>query len=403
VNNLVILEDDSFLVQQCYDCPIPGYLIVIPQTPLLSLAEMTRETSSLLGRTLGLATQAIEAVIGPERTYAACFGEEVNSIHFHLFPRTKWLLEQYRQARELPPGPISGPQIFDWARETFRHGSQKTIPGPSLEDAVHAMRRIVNQMKDKDTVRTQFNVQAEKFSSWVGTRDQGILQELFDFVGFSDDDELLDVACGSGEFALYCADRIRRVCGVDISERMIELATGSAAALGLNNLFFECHDVEKLPFTTGSFSVVTSRSAFHHMENYVRIFSEMVRCCRGNGLICIDDLAAHEDPHVNTFIDELDTAIDVSHNARISKESLREIFTENGVEIVNISEMEYELALKLYVSHACQTKDAGKRIDELVEYGLKDPEISRFLYIKDGKPVFKNRCVRLRRRKGGQT
>ncbi len=52
-------------------------------------------------------------------------------------------------------------------------------------------------MKDQDTVRAQFNAQAEKFSAWVGTRDQGILQELFAFVGFSDDDELLDVACGS--------------------------------------------------------------------------------------------------------------------------------------------------------------------------------------------------------------
>ena len=116
-------------------------------------------------------------------------------------------------------------------------------------------------------------------------------------------------------------------------------------------------------------------------------------------LICIDDLTSYDSPHVTTFIDELDRAIDVSHNTRISKQRLGDIFTDNGVEIINIRDMEFEIPIDLYISHACQTKEAVKRIDSLVKYGLKDPEISRFPNIEDGQPVFKNRALRILGRK----
>ncbi len=52
------------------------------------------------------------------------------------------------------------------------------------------------EMNRKDIARTQFNRQAETFSFWVGTRDEQILQQLFDFIGFSENDQLLDVALG---------------------------------------------------------------------------------------------------------------------------------------------------------------------------------------------------------------
>jgi hypothetical protein len=52
------------------------------------------------------------------------------------------------------------------------------------------------EMNTKDIARTQFNRQAETFSFWVATRDARILQQLFDLIGFSENDELLDVALG---------------------------------------------------------------------------------------------------------------------------------------------------------------------------------------------------------------
>lgn len=254
-------------------------------------------------------------------------------------------------------------------------------------------------LNKKDVVREQFDKQAKQFSNWIGTRDERSLQQLFDFIGFAENDSLLDVGCGTGNFAAFCANRIGRVHGVDISPKMIDLARKQVEANKLNNVFFECHDVEDLPFEVGGFSVVTSRSAFHHMEHYDKVFQEMVRCCQDGGLVCIDDVAAYDDPQANFFFDELDRAIDVSHNTRISANSFRDLFALNGVEILRSADLEFEISVQLYASHAVQSEDAARKIHELLQFGLKDPKVSKFLYREKDDIVFKNKGFRVVGRK----
>jgi hypothetical protein len=57
------------------------------------------------------------------------------------------LLAEYRDANPFPSGPISGPLLFDWAREVFKRGSGKTTPGISVEEAVDRMRIIVESRR----------------------------------------------------------------------------------------------------------------------------------------------------------------------------------------------------------------------------------------------------------------
>jgi ubiquinone/menaquinone biosynthesis C-methylase UbiE len=251
----------------------------------------------------------------------------------------------------------------------------------------------------KDFIRAQFDKQAEKFSSWGGTGDERGLQQLFDFIGFSGDAELLDVACGSGQFAIFCAGRIQRAHGVDISPKMIGLARKAAAASALHNVSFECHDVEHLPCATDSFSVVSSRAAFHHMDDYLKVFEEMVRCCRRGGSVCIDDLTTYDTAHVTDFFDKLDTLIDRSHNARVSQQALRDLFALNAIEIVKTAVLEFKVPVQLYASHALQSDEDVKEIDRLLQRGLQDAQISKFLYEKDNEVVFRNIAFRIAGRK----
>lgn len=113
-----VYANANFWVEPCATCFIPGYLIVTPQPPAASLSELDRGALAFLGPTLAVATRAIEVVIRPERVYCALFAEATRSIHFHLFPRTGWLLSQYGAAHPADRE-ISGPQLLDWARRTF--------------------------------------------------------------------------------------------------------------------------------------------------------------------------------------------------------------------------------------------------------------------------------------------
>jgi diadenosine tetraphosphate (Ap4A) HIT family hydrolase len=112
-------KNEHFVIEPCLSCPIAGYLIVNPIIPAFSLSELDSEALDLLGPTLARATRAIETVIHPERVYCMLFSEETRSVHFHLFPRSRWLLSHYATAHQVDHE-VSGPRLFEWARRTFR-------------------------------------------------------------------------------------------------------------------------------------------------------------------------------------------------------------------------------------------------------------------------------------------
>src|ERR1700692_1816121 len=69
--------------------------------------------------------------------------------------------------------------------------------------------------------------------------------------------QLLDVACGSGQVALWAARDGVNVTGVDIAPNLVQRAQARADAEGLKARFIE-GDAEALPFEDASFDVVTS-------------------------------------------------------------------------------------------------------------------------------------------------
>ena len=74
--------------------------------------------------------------------------------------------------------------------------------------------------------------------------------------------QLLDVACGSGQVALWAARDGVKATGVDIAPNLIQRAQARAKAEGLNARFME-GDAEALPFEDASFDVVTRPGRRH--------------------------------------------------------------------------------------------------------------------------------------------
>ena len=248
-------------------------------------------------------------------------------------------------------------------------------------------------MDSKEIVKRQFDTQAQNFSNWSVTKNEEYMKAYFEFIDLRKVDELLDVACGSGEFSVFCARRIKRVHGIDISAGMIELANKLAQTNGLANVTFECHDVEHIPCADNSFSVVQCRSAFHHMENYSQVFKEMLRCCQPNGRIAVQDIMAYEDQKVDSFFEALEKEVDVSHNATLHRAEFIDLFDRNQVEVIRSFTVEIELNFREYLSHAHQSEDSREKIGDLLEKGLQDEDISRFLYMNGDHVLVLKRAV----------
>lgn len=120
----IIFEDETFVLQRSDECCIPGYLMLRLKGPAAGWLQLPRETATLLGTMAARAIKAIELAVNPERVYVLSFCEIDPRLHFHLFPRTDWLLEAYRQAIGGQGGAVNGPLLFEWARKTFAAGSR---------------------------------------------------------------------------------------------------------------------------------------------------------------------------------------------------------------------------------------------------------------------------------------
>ena len=140
-------------------------------------------------------------------------------------------------------------------------------------------------------------------------------------------------------------------------------------------------DVENIPCVDNSFSVVQCRSAFHHMENSIQVFREMLRFCEPNGRLAVQDIIAYRDPKVNAFFEALEKNIDISHNSTLHKQEFIDLFDQNQVEVIRSFVVEIELNFHEYLGHAHQSERSLAKIKELLEDGLRDREISRFLYM----------------------
>ena len=132
--------------------------------------------------------------------------------------------------------------------------------------------------------------------------------------------EVLDVACGTGDFSIAiaeamkkmakadkpcgCADQAGRgpdkpvskeaghVTGVDLSEGMLEVMEKKVAKAGLENIIScETGDCENLRFADGSFDRVTVAFGVRNFENREKGLREMLRILKPGGKLVILELS----------------------------------------------------------------------------------------------------------------
>lgn len=98
--------------------------------------------------------------------------------------------------------------------------------------------------------------------------------------------QLLDVACGSGQLALWPARDGIEVTGIDIAPHLIRRARARAQAEGLNAQFLES-DAEELPFEDGSFDIVTSLIGAMFAPRPELVARELLRVCSPGGTLAM--------------------------------------------------------------------------------------------------------------------
>ncbi|MFN0069928.1 MAG: class I SAM-dependent methyltransferase [Chloroflexota bacterium] len=99
---------------------------------------------------------------------------------------------------------------------------------------------------------------------------------------------VVDLGCGTGRHALWCARNGARVTGVDFSTEMMARAR---SRLQGQDASFVVHDMHQaLPFRDGTFDCAISALVLEHIHELEPFFSEMRRVLRPQGRAVISTL-----------------------------------------------------------------------------------------------------------------
>jgi ubiquinone/menaquinone biosynthesis C-methylase UbiE len=104
---------------------------------------------------------------------------------------------------------------------------------------------------------------------------------------------VLEIGAGPGFVAIEIAKLLPEVqlVGLDLSETMIDIATGNAREQGVSErVAFREGDASKMPFDDASFDFVISSGSLHHWQEPGRIFQEVRRVLKPGCRALISDL-----------------------------------------------------------------------------------------------------------------
>ncbi|MGD1837912.1 MAG: class I SAM-dependent methyltransferase [Nitrososphaeraceae archaeon] len=160
---------------------------------------------------------------------------------------------------------------------------------------------------------------------------------------------VLDLGCGSGASAIVSAKKVGnsgKVIGIDIAEKMLDLARKKAEDNNLVNIEFINRDMTNLDyFFDNQFDVVVCIFAIFFVENMKRFLKEMWRLVKPGGKLSITTWGPRMfEPaysHWNNILKKYRPDILSSYNPwdkTNSTDSLGRLFEESNVTNVNIKE-----------------------------------------------------------------
>ena len=135
------------------------------------------------------------------------------------------------------------------------------------------------------TDRTRATWMAGDFGKIARSYEPGAA-EFINRLNIQPDEQVLDVACGTGNLAIPAARNGAQVTGIDIAPNLVEQAQAWAHTEGLA-IRFEEGNAEQMPYAAASFDTIVTMFGAMFAPRPDATAGELVRVCRPGGRIAM--------------------------------------------------------------------------------------------------------------------
>jgi SAM-dependent methyltransferase len=132
-----------------------------------------------------------------------------------------------------------------------------------------------------------FDTVADRYDRWYETAEGAIYDRLEKrafaryLSGKHEGRKLLEIGCGTGHWSRFFSECGFEVTGVDISERMIDIAKSK----DISNASFQLADGHSLPYSDQTFDITAAVTTLEFARDAKLVVREMVRCTRKPGRV----------------------------------------------------------------------------------------------------------------------
>ncbi len=111
---------------------------------------------------------------------------------------------------------------------------------------------------------------------------------------FRPDMEVMEFGCGTGSTAISHAPYVRHVLATDGSSKMIQIAKDKAKAKGIENITFQCTDINELNPPSESLDAVLGLSILHLLDGRDEVIANVYKMLKPGGIfvtstVCLGD------------------------------------------------------------------------------------------------------------------
>ncbi|GHB29673.1 class I SAM-dependent methyltransferase [Salinicola rhizosphaerae] len=199
-------------------------------------------------------------------------------------------------------------------------------------------------------VERQFGAQAGAYLTSQVHAQGAEFAQLRERVAQIDAARVLDLGCGAGHVSFQLADLAAEVVAYDLSPRMLDVVSEAAGDRGFDNIRAVQGVAESLPFADESFDVVCSRFSAHHWRDVGLALREARRVLKPGGLAAFIDVAASEQPLLDSFLQTVEMLRDTSHVRDYSVSEWTRYVGEAGLSVTASSRQRLRLDFETWIA-----------------------------------------------------